>query len=431
MPITINISKDFGNEKARSSQWYRENRHGYQAALQAFDSTPDEIIDIVKASNLRGLGGAGFPTGLKWSFVPRDSEKPKYVVINADESEPGTFKDKYIMAWDPHRLIEGTIIAARVIGAHAAYVYIRGEYVRPAEHLQDAIDDAYRHGILGDDVLGKGFKLDMYVHRGAGAYICGEETGLLESLEGKKGWPRLKPPFPAVEGAFRCPTILNNVETIAHVPKILRKGAQWFADLGCERNGGTRLMCLSGEVVKPGVYEMNCGSQMYELIFEHGGGILGGKKMKAVIPGGSSAKVLTAEEADCAMSIEALQQAGSMLGSGGVMAIAEDTCMVKLLQVVTSFYAHESCGQCTPCREGSGWLLTILNRILQGGGRPEDIDTMLSLAANMQGTSICALSEACAWPVESFVAKFRDEFEYFVQHGKSMYAQRQLEAAAV
>ncbi len=419
MPQYTLLSKEFGNENARRLEWYR-GQGGYQTALKAFEMEPSAIIDEVKGSNLRGLGGAGFPTGVKWGFVPKDSPNPKYLVVNADESEPGTFKDKYIMTWDPHRLIEGMIICAYSVGIHTAYIYIRGEYVRPYEFLQKAIDEAYEGGVLGDRVLGKDFKLDVWVHRGAGAYICGEETGLLESLEGKKGWPRLKPPFPAIVGAFGCPTIVNNVETIAHVPAIISKGARWFADLGVDRNGGTRLFCLSGCVKKPGVYELVAGSPMHELIYEHGGGVLGDKEMKAVIPGGSSAKVLTAAEADCNLDIESVAAAGSMAGSGGVMVISEDICMVKLLQVITSFYAHESCGQCTPCREGTGWLLRTLNRILAGEGRPEDVDTMLSLSLNMEGTSICALSEAAAWPVSSFVTKFREEFDYFARNGRSL-----------
>ncbi|HSR49632.1 MAG TPA: NADH-quinone oxidoreductase subunit NuoF [Acidobacteriota bacterium] len=425
MPLYTLISKDFYNEDARDANWYKQNRQGFEGAEKAFEMSPEDIISEVKTSNLRGLGGAGFPTGIKWGFVPKDSGKPIYLAVNADESEPGTFKDKYIMTWDPHRLIEGIIITCWAIKAHVAYIYIRGEYVRPYEHLQRAIDQAYEEGILGDKVMGRDFKLDVYIHRGAGAYICGEETGLLESLEGKKGWPRLKPPFPAVVGAFGSPTVVNNVETIAHVPEIIKQGGQWFADLGCEKNGGTRLMCVSGHVNKPDVYEIQLGTPLYELIYDHAGGIVDGKKMKAVIPGGSSAKVLTAEEADCDCSIEALQAAGSMLGSGGVMVMHEDTCMVKALQVITSFYAHESCGQCTPCREGTGWLLRTLNRLLRGDGHPSDVDTMLDLSGNMQGTSICALSEAAAWPVESFILKFREEFDYIARHGRSMVAEKQ------
>ena len=420
MPVTKLLSVDFGNLKARGLDWYRE-QGGYQAALKAFDMKPAEVTQEVIDSNLRGLGGAGFPTGRKWTFVPKDTDKPKYLVINADESEPGTFKDKYIMSWDPHRLIEGMIICSWAVGIHTAYIYIRGEFVRPYEILQAALEEAYQKGVLGPKVLGKDFQLDVYLHRGAGAYICGEETGLLESLEGKKGWPRLKPPFPAVVGAFGCPTVLNNVETIAHVPAIIEKGGQWFADLGCERNGGTRLYCLSGCVERPGVYEMKVGSKFTELIYDLGGGIPGGKKLKAMIPGGSSAKILTAEEIeDLKMDFDSCAKAGSMMGSGGVVALDEDVCIVKALQVVSAFYAHESCGQCTPCREGTGWLLQTLNRVLAGGGRPSDIDTMMSLSQNMQGTSICALSEAAAWPVESYILKFREEFERYVMQESSV-----------
>ncbi len=416
MPTANLVSKHFGNEKARELDWYRA-QGGYEAARRAlFEMQPEEITEEVIKSNLRGLGGAGFPTGRKWTFVPKESGKPNYLTVNADEAEPGTFKDKYIMTWDPHRLIEGIIVCCYAVGIHTAYVYIRGEYVRPYERLRDAIRQAYQGGVLGEKVLGKDFKLDVFIHRGAGAYICGEETGLLESLEGKKGWPRLKPPFPAVVGLFDCPTVINNVETISHLPNIILNGGEWFAELGADRSGGSRLFCLSGHVKRPGVYELTMGSPMSELIYEHGGGILDDRQLKAVIPGGSSAPVLTADCVDLSLDFDSLAKAGSMLGSGGVMVLSDSVCMVKALSVVSHFYAHESCGQCTPCREGTGWLDRILMRILEGDGRRQDLDTLLSIAEYMQGTSICALSDAAALPVQSFVTKFRSEFEYHIQH---------------
>ncbi|MFQ5739894.1 MAG: NADH-quinone oxidoreductase subunit NuoF [Acidobacteriota bacterium] len=418
MPIVKLVSENFGNEAARDLQWYRE-RGGYDAARQAlFQMEPEKIVEEVMKSNLRGLGGAGFPTGRKWTFVPQDTDKPKYLVVNADESEPGTFKDKYILTWDPHRLIEGMIICCCAVGIHTAYIYVRGEYVRPYQHLKAALKQAYQAGVLGESVLGKDFPLDVYVHQGAGAYICGEESGLLESLEGKKGWPRLKPPFPAVVGLFGCPTVINNVETIAHLPSIIANGGDWFAGLGVERSGGTRLFCLSGNVNKPGLYELPLGTSLRELIYQHGGGILRHRELKAIIPGGSSAPVLTADNVDLPLDFDSVAKAGSMLGSGGVMVLSDEICMVEALSVITHFYAHESCGQCTPCREGTGWLDRILSRILEGEGREEDPDTLLSIAGNMMGTSICALSDAAALPVRSFVTQFRAEFDYHVRHKK-------------
>jgi NADH-quinone oxidoreductase subunit F len=384
------------------------------------EMTPQEVIDDVIKSNLRGLGGAGFPAGRKWSFVPQDIDKPKYLAVNADEAEPGTFKDRYILEWDPHRLIEGIIICSYAVGIHTAYIYIRGEYVRPYERVQKAIDDAYAAGIIGKKTLDQDFELDIYVHRGAGAYICGEETGLLESLEGKKGWPRLKPPFPALVGAFDCPTVINNVETISHLPNIMLKGGQWFADVGCERNGGSRLFALSGCVKKPGVYELPMGTPLRELIYEHGGGILEDRALKAIIPGGTSAAVLSADEVDIPMDFDSLAQAKSMLGSGAVIVMDESVCMVEALQNIEHFFAHESCGQCTPCREGTSWVYRILTRIVEGGGSPSDLDTLRGLAQNMSGTSICALCEGAAMPLGSFLEKFSEEFEYYVEHKRSL-----------
>lgn len=424
MPIVKLLSEHFGVEEARRLDWIRKNG-GYQGALKALrEMEPDEVTETVSESNLRGLGGAGFPTGKKWSFVPKDSDKPKYLAVNCDEAEPGTFKDRYIVEWDPHRLIEGIIICAYAVGIHTAYIYIRGEYVRPYERLQRAVDEAYQAGILGDKALGQDFGLDVYIHRGAGAYICGEETGLLESLEGKKGWPRLKPPFPAVVGAFDAPTVINNVETLAHLPKIILNGGEWFAELGAERNGGTRLFALSGSVKRPGVYELPMGTPLKELIFEHGEGIIEDRALKGVIPGGASSAVLTADELDIPLTFDALAGIGSMLGSGAVIALDETVCMVGALHNVEHFFAHESCGQCTPCREGTGWAYRILTRILEGKGAPEDLVNLKRLAKNMTGTSICALSEGAAMPLRSFVDKFEHEFEYFIKHKRS-YARRE------
>ena len=416
MPIVKILSEHFGNGQAKELDWYRK-QGGYEGARKAlFEMQPQQIIDEVIQSDLRGLGGAGFPTGRKWNFVPQDTGKPIYLTANADESEPGTFKDRYILEWDPHRLLEGIIICAYAVGIHTAYIYIRGEYVRPAEILQVAIDEAYREGVLGERVLGKDFQLDVHLHRGAGAYICGEETGLLESLEGKKGWPRLKPPFPAVVGLFGCPTVVNNVETLSHLPKILLNGAAWFADIGCEHNGGTRLFALSGNVNRPGVYELPLGTSMRELIFEHGGGILGEKELKAVIPGGASSAVLTEEELDVTLDFDSLMKAGSMLGSGGVIVMDRDVCMVKASQNIMRFFSHESCGQCTPCREGTDWVYRILTRIVEGNGTKGDIGHLRELGENMTGTSICPLSDGSVMSFSSYVQKFRSEFEYHIHH---------------
>lgn len=391
---------------------------GYTAARKAMQMTADQIIDEVIKSNLRGLGGAGFPAGRKWSFIPKNSTKPTYLVINCDESEPGTFKDRYIVTKAAHVLIEGIIIAARAIDAHTCYVYIRGEYVEPARILQQAIAEAYKAGMLGKKVLGSDYTLEVFIHRGAGAYICGEETALLESLEGKKGWPRMKPPFPAIEGLFRCPTIVNNVETIAYVPSIISKGGDWFAGLGSERNGGYRFYSVSGHVNKPGVYELPCGTTLREIIYTHAGGICNGKKLKAVIPGGSSSPVLRPEEIDVKMDFESLAAIGSMLGSAGVMVMDEDTDLLEVLLVTTRFYHHESCGQCSPCREGTGWMDKLLSRIARGEGRPEDVDNLYEIASGIMGNTICPLGDAAAMPVFGFIKKFREEFESYAKYGR-------------
>ena len=418
MPIVKLVSEYFGNEQAKSLDWYRQNG-GYEAARKAiFEMAPKQVTDEVIKSNLRGLGGAGFPTGKKWSFVPADDSKPRYLTVNADEAEPGTFKDRYILEWDPHRLIEGIIICSWAVGIHKAYIYIRGEYVRPFKILKAALEEAYKEGILGEHVLGSDFKLDVHIHRGAGAYICGEETGLLESLEGKKGWPRLKPPFPAIVGLFNCPTVINNVETLAHLRNIVLKGGQWFADIGVDRNGGTRLFALSGRVKRPGVYELPMGTPMRELIYEHGGGIVGDRQLKAIIPGGASAPVLKAGQVDIPMTFDDLAKVGSMLGSAGIVVMDEEVCMVKAMHTIADFFAHESCGQCTPCRQGTGWVYRIVSRILEGHGSVDDLNTLNSAKINMSGTSICALCDGAAMAYGGFLGQFPEEFEYHIKHKK-------------
>ncbi len=393
---------------------------GYTALKKALGMKDDDIIAEVKKSNLRGRGGAGFPTGMKWGFIPKQSAKPKYLVCNADESEPGTCKDRDIMRYTPHLLIEGMIIGGFAIGSNAGYIYIRGEYTAEAKFLNDAIEEAYAKGFLGKNILGSGFNFDLTVHRGAGAYICGEETALLNSLEGKRGAPRVKPPFPAQAGAFAGPTIVNNVETLANVPFIINKGGEWFAKLGkLEKSGGTRVFSISGHVKKPGLYEVNAGSvTLRQLIYDHAGGILGDKKLKAVIPGGSSAPVLTADEIDVIADIEPMMKVGTMMGSAAIMVVNEDYCVVKLLKRITKFYEHESCGQCTPCREGTRWMEEVLERIEHGHGREQDLNLLLDVADNINGKTLCALGDAAAGPVISFVKKFRADFEAHIRGGK-------------
>ncbi len=388
-----------------------ESVGGYQALRKALrEYKPADVIDIVKKSGLRGRGGAGFPTGMKWGFVPRNTGKPIYLCVNADESEPGTFKDRLILEKDPHQLIEGTIVSAYALGCHQAFIYIRGEFVHPARLLNQVVEETYAKGYLGKNILDSGYDLDLVVHRGAGAYICGEETALLESLEGKRGHPRLKPPFPAVIGLYGCPTVINNVETLANVPHIINNGAQWFASIGSERNTGTRLFGVSGHVVKPGVYEFPMGIPLREIIYDHCGGIRAGRTLKGVVPGGSSVPILTADQVDVRMDFDSVAKAGSMLGSAGVVVMDDSTCMVKAVTRITKFYAEESCGQCTQCREGTEWLLQILERIEHGKGRPGELEILLDICTSMKARTICPLSDACAMPVESYVQKYYDEF---------------------
>ena len=404
------ISKRFGRPDSASIGTYLADE-GYQAFLKAIDMTPEQIIGELKLSNLRGRGGAGFPTGLKWSFIPRDNPKPKYVVVNADESEPGTCKDRLLMQNDPHQLIEGCLIAARTIGCKLGYIYIRGEYRYLIEIMDKALAEAYAHGFLGKNIKGSGIDFDLYTHTGAGAYECGEESALLESLEGKRGIPRIRPPFPAVSGLYASPTVLSNVETFATVPAILRMGGQAYADIGTPRNGGTRMLCVSGHVNRPGVYEVPLGFSMQKMIYEVCGGIRNGKKLKSVIPGGSSSPVLKADECDFPMDYDNYARMKTMAGSGGMMVMDEDTDIVKVALRTMRFYAHESCGWCIPCREGTTWLRKILTRMDEGTGRRADIDLISELAKNMLGRTFCPLGDAAAMPTIAFVEKFREEFE--------------------
>ena len=392
---------------------------GYEAARNMFSRfDPKGLIEEVKKSNLRGLGGAGFSCGLKWSLVPQKTGKPVYLVVNADEGEPGTFKDKYILNHTPHLLLEGMMIAAYANHVHKAYIYIRGEYVEPYQRIKQAVEEAYSKGFLGKNIFGKGFDLDVVIHRGAGAYICGEETGLLESLEGKKGFPRLKPPFPAVVGLFGCPTVINNVETLSYLPFIVNRGAQWFASLGSDKNGGLRLYSVSGHVKRPGVYELPLGINLREIIYEHAGGIRENRELKAVVPGGLSAAVLTPDEIDVGMDFDQLRAKGTIAGSGGVIVMDETTCMLQALLVTMRFFAHESCGQCSPCREGIGWVHRILDRVSNGKGKPGDIENLLDICSYLGGTTICALADGAAMPLRSYPQKFRPEFEYHIKEGK-------------
>jgi len=386
---------------------------GYEGLRKALkDFTPDQVTEEVKKSVLRGRGGAGFPTGLKWSFVPKDSKRPKYVVCNADESEPGTGKDRDLMRFDPHLLIEGMVITAYALGALDNYIYIRGEYWYIKDILDRAITQAYERGFLGKNILGSGFDCNLYTHPGAGAYICGEETALLESLEGKRGHPRLKPPFPAVVGLYGGPTVVNNVETLAAVPWIIENGGEAYKALGTEKSGGTKLFTVSGHVERPGNYEVPMGYPLKKLIYEDCGGIRGGKKLKAVIPGGSSVPVLTAEECEnCNLDYESIVTAGSMLGSGGLIVMDETTDIFETTRNLTHFYHHESCGWCTPCREGTRWLENVFDRMHRFEGKSGDIELLHELADKILGKSFCPLGDAAAMPVQSAIDKFRPDFE--------------------
>ena len=408
-------------DKSWSLDTYLKN-DGYAAWKKILKekTEPDDIIAQLKTSVLRGRGGAGFPTGLKWSFMPRNTEGQKYIVCNSDEGEPGTFKDRDILRYNPHALIEGMAIAGYTIGATQGYNYIRGEFYEPIERFEAALVEAREAGLIGKNILGSGIDFDLHCHIGGGAYICGEETSLIESLEGKKGQPRFKPPFPASYGLYGRPTTINNTETLASVPSIMREGGQWFLDLGKPNNGGTKIFSVSGHVNKPGNYEVPMGTPFPDLL-EMAGGMLNGGTLKAVIPGGSSTPVLPAETImDVTMDYDSIAKHGSMLGAGSVIVIDDSTCMVKLLARISHFYFEESCGQCTPCREGTGWLARVLHRIEHGQGKPEDLDLLVDVSNKIEGHTICALGDAAAMPVSSFIKHFRDEFQYHIDHKKCM-----------
>jgi NADH-quinone oxidoreductase subunit F len=401
---------------------YRESG-GYRALERALkEMTPEQVTEEVKASGLRGRGGAGFPTGMKWGFMPKGPGE-KYLVLNADESEPGTFKDRLLLERDPHLVLEGFLIGCYAVGCRHGFIYIRGEFVRPARILQRAVDEARAAGLIGKNILGSGVDCEITIYRGAGAYICGEETALLESLEGKRGHPRLKPPFPAQVGLYGKPTSVNNVETLANVPLIVEMGSAWYAGIGRPKNTGPKLYCLSGHVRRAGVYEFPLGIPLRELIYEHAGGMLhDGAALKAVVPGGSSVPVLRAEQCDVLMDFDSLAAAGTMLGSAGVIVMDETVCMVDALLNLARFYAHESCGQCTPCREGTGWYVQILERLERGEGKMSDLDLLSDLSDRIQGNTICPLGDAVAMPVRSYVTQFRDEFAYHVTGKKCLAA---------
>jgi NADH-quinone oxidoreductase subunit F len=396
-------------------------RGGYAAARKVLETpggmTPEAVHKEVMDAVLRGRGGAGFPAGLKWKFLDRDPAKTRYLCCNADESEPGTFKDRVLIESDPHQLIEGMIITCYALDAHTGYIYLRGEYAECRRILARALAQARERGFLGKGIFGSSFDVEIHLHGGAGAYICGEESAMLESLEGKRGWPRLKPPYPASRGAFSQPTVINNVETLVCVPHVVSRGSEWFKSIGTENNHGPKLYCLSGHIKNPGVYEYPMGVPLRELIYEAGGGISGGRGLKAVLPGGTSSAILTSEELDVPMDFDSVSKIGSMLGSAGVIVMDEATCMVAACWNIARFYAHESCGQCTPCREGTNWAAAILGRIERGEGKPGDVDMILEICDNMLGRTICALADGAVFPIRSIIEKFRDEFELHISGG--------------
>ncbi len=416
--VTGYLTEHFADDAFGTLAGYRA-RGGYETARRVVTGmSPAEVIETVKASGLQGRGGAGFSTGLKWSFMPAETDRPKYLVCNADESEPGSFKDRILLERGPHQLIEGILIAAFATGAEKTFAYVRGEYAFPADCLERAVAEAREAGLLGERIFGTDFRHDIVVVRGAGAYICGEETGLLESLEGKKGQPRKKPPFPAQFGAFGMPTTVNNVETFCHVPHILARGPDWFRSIGTEKSPGHTLFGVSGHVVRPGLYELPLGTRLDEIIFEHAGGVPDGKKVKGVIPGGMSMPILPAGQLDVPMANEYLRERKTMLGTGGIIVMNEDTCMVRVACVVTYFFRDESCGQCTQCREGTGWMNRIVERIERGGGESEDLAVLLDVAGKMEGATICAFADAAAWPVQGLLRHFREDFEAHVRERK-------------
>ena len=399
--------------------FYLQRQRGYEGLRKALTLKPNDIIDQVKASGLRGRGGAGFPTGMKWQFVLKDTPKPKYICCNADESEPGTFKDHVLMERNPHLLIEGCAIGCYAIGAKVAYIYIRGEFFHVQQILEAEIEKAYKAGYLGKNIFGSGFDCDVYIHRGAGAYEAGEETALIESLEGKRAQPRIKPPFPAVAGLYQCPTAVNNVETLCNVPLIIMNGPEWFSKLGPEKNGGPKLYCISGHVKKPGVYEAAMDTTLRELIYDErfAGGMMDERPMKAIIPGGSSVPLLLPDQLDIPASFDGVQKAGSLLGSAGLIVFNDSVCAVWLAMNLLHFYRHESCGKCTPCREGTDWLLKLLQRIERGEGQPKDLDLLFGVSNNIVGKTLCAFGDAAATPVLSTMKLFRDEYEAHIRAG--------------
>ncbi len=415
------LSQYFGDPAARPLKGWEE-RGGYGALRKALDMQPADIIAEVKASGLRGRGGAGFLSGLKWSFMPSTPTKPHYLICNADESEPGTFKDREILRWTPHALVEGCLISAHAIGAVHVYIYNRGEFFEATQILARAIEEAYEAGYVGKDILGSGANIDITLHVGAGAYICGEETGLMNSLEGRRGEPRLKPPFPAVSGAFGMPTTINNVETLCTVPPILTHGAQWYRQWGTEKSPGTKLFCVSGHIQRPGNYEVPLGFNFREFIYDVCGGPPKGRRIKGVIPGGSSVPILTADELDIGMDYESMAAAGTMLGCGSVIVMDETTNIVQQVRRMSDFYAHESCGQCTPCREGTAWAARILRRIENGWGTEEDLDTLLDICDNMAGKTICTFSDAAAAPIASSIQKYRADYLALMRQGAGVGA---------
>jgi len=411
------LSRNWGKPESHTLKKYLA-AGGYKSLERALTMEPSAVTEEVKNAGLRGMGGAGFPTGVKWGFVPKDNPKPRYLCINADEGEPGTYKDRYIMDRDPHMLLEGIAIACHAIGAHTTYIYIRGEFHAIARRLEVAIAEAVEAGYLGKNILGRGLDVDVWVHRGAGAYVCGEETALIESIEGKPGRPRLKPPFPAVVGVFGSPTIVNNVETIAQVPHIIERGAEAWKGIGINGGTGTKLYGASGRVQRPGLWELPTGTTLQEIVLEHGGGVRDGKKLKGVIPGGSSCPVLLPDEIDVPMTFDAMMEKGSMLGTGCAAVMDEETCMVRLTARLMKFYAHESCGQCTPCREGTHWLAKMVQRIEDGGGVMDDLALAEEVADNIQGNTICPLGDAAAMPARALLQKFRDEFVAHIEGHK-------------
>lgn len=416
------LSRGWGDPRTRTLEGWKA-LGGYQALEKALRMPRGEVIDEVKASGLRGRGGAGFPTGVKWSFMPKEKTGPQYLCCNADESEPGTFKDRELLRWTPHQLIEGCLIAAHAMQADHVFIYCRGEFFEAVQVLARAVEEAYEAGLIGKDILGSGIDIELTVHSGAGAYICGEETALMNSLEGRRGLPRIKPPFPAAVGAFGRPTTINNVETLCAIPHIVQHGGAWYREQGTEKSSGTKLFCVSGHVVRPGNYELPLGFPLKDLIYDVCGGLRPGRSLKAVIPGGSSVPILNAAECeDCMLDYEGVVEAGSMLGCASVIIMDDTTDIVKQVRRMVDFYAHESCGQCTPCREGTQWMARILRRIEEGRGTEEDMDTLLDLGDQMTGTTICVLSDSAAAPVASSIAKFRDDYLALIRRGERVGA---------